>query len=296
MGDRQQFQDVCHARHTVADYKQILSWVARAFPVFDCEPAKVDDNSATCHGPGGSSRKRTTRTGKPLVYGPRASISVDGSVGKETWGAFFDCYEKAIQQELGEELSGVAALRKSLTFVDERHESLGFGEHFPIEELGVDAYRSQSNRRVEMLLFDPGEEPDLEHAARDPETSELYLPGTYVRKPLPDRPGGAKAHMTVTLLLFRPANARAHTAYELSNEPGGYRQRVTEAQGPVEEATIRLEFTDVPLDAALTLRQFSAAGEFELAGEIAPVAAVKNGELRVFVRERPSRASARRPS
>jgi hypothetical protein len=37
---------------------------------------------------------------------------------------------------------------------------------------------------VEILFFDPNEEPDVLHAKNDPETSELYLPGFFMRTPL----------------------------------------------------------------------------------------------------------------
>jgi hypothetical protein len=48
----------------------------------------------------------------------------------------------------------------------------------------VDDFRSQTNRRVEIVFFERGEEPDLVHAEEDPETSELYLPGFFQRAPV----------------------------------------------------------------------------------------------------------------
>ncbi len=112
------------------------------------------------------------------------TLDVDGVVGPLTWGAFFDCYELALARELGETAAGVAALRAKLTFVDDDRRALGFSEYFPIEELGVDDFRSQANRRAEILFFDGGEEPDLQASEDDPETSDLYLPGNYERAPL----------------------------------------------------------------------------------------------------------------
>jgi len=191
-GDRESFKTVADQRHKPADVNQILSWVSKAFPelqapppktgpAFDCDPGKITDvvNQAKV-------RKFQAEYNaiKSSLGVTTPDISVDGSVGKETWGAFFDCYEFALQQELGEDVPGLATLRNKLQFVDGARKALGFGERFPIEELGVDNFRSQTNRRVEILFFEPGEEPDLAHAEDDPETSELYLPGFFERTPL----------------------------------------------------------------------------------------------------------------
>jgi hypothetical protein len=56
---------------------------------------------------------------------------------------------------------------------------MGFGEKFPIDNVTKNDFRSQSNRRVEIMMFDDGEEPDLAAAATNPEIMETYLPGVY---------------------------------------------------------------------------------------------------------------------
>ncbi|MDQ2643913.1 MAG: OmpA family protein [Myxococcota bacterium] len=184
-GDRAKFVSLCDARHTVADYKQILSWVATAFEdlSFDCDPGKIDDVQSTGVEPV-RRFQRDFNTNKAALGSSAADLALDGSVGPLTWGAFFDCYEFALRQELGEDAAGLAALREKLVFTSKDHEFLGFSEYFPIEELGVDNFRSALNRRVEILFFDPSEEPDIEQAADDPETADLYLPGFYERAPL----------------------------------------------------------------------------------------------------------------
>ncbi|MEO7037230.1 MAG: OmpA family protein [Polyangiaceae bacterium] len=182
---RDDFGSRCNGRHTVSDYKQILSWLARAFPgIFAaCEPGAIDENAAS-----GVQFVRAFQTAYNdnkaslgLDAKTTADLQTDGAIGPKTWGGIFDCYEFALQQELGTDADGLQALRDRLAFADPQHESLGFSEYFPIEELGVDNFRSQTNRRVELLFFEPGEEPDLAHAADDPETSDLYLPGRYQR-------------------------------------------------------------------------------------------------------------------
>lgn len=182
-GDRACFAEVCNARHVPADINQILSWVSRAFDdlAFDCDPGKVSPSV----NPGVVRKFQTAfNENKATLGSPAADLTVDGAVGELTWGALFDCYELALQRELGEDATGVAALRSQLKFADDARKALGFGEHFPVEELGVDDFSSQTNRRVEFHFFAPGEEPDLAHAEDDPETSELYLPGYFQRTPL----------------------------------------------------------------------------------------------------------------
>lgn len=196
---RERFKTLCDARHTVADVKQILSWVSKAIPGFDCAPKRIDDQEDQV-----SVRKfQTAYNANKATLNPDpnvAPLTVDGSVGKLTWGAVFDCYELALQNELGENPAALASLRAKLRFADDNHPFLGFSEHFPIEELGVDNFRSQANRRVEILFFEPGEDPDLDQAARDPETSELYLPGQYERESIPPMASALRRTLVVNVL------------------------------------------------------------------------------------------------
>jgi len=185
-GDRDGFKSLANQRHKPADINQILSWVSKAFRDlrFDCDPGKISDAVDT-----GVVRRfqKAFNVNKAALGSPAADLVVDGVVGEETWGAFFDCYELDLQRELGEDATGLAALRGELRFVDDSRKSLGFGEHFPIDELGVDNFRSQTNRRAEVLFFSPGEEPDLAQTEADVETSEVYLPGHYARQAVPTR-------------------------------------------------------------------------------------------------------------
>jgi outer membrane protein OmpA-like peptidoglycan-associated protein len=284
VGDREKFKALCQARHRVSDYKQILSWISRTFADFPCDPGKIDDNLGTADGP--VRRFQTAyNENRELLGITQSPIGVDGSVGKQTWGAFFDLYELALAEELGEKPEAVAELRKLLVFADDERKALGFGEHFPIEELGVDHFRSQTNRRVELLMFDPGEEPDLVQAEDDPETSDLYLPGFYQRGPLPLRPGGAKPHMTLAVLLFRPGGARSGVVYELSNEEG-FLQKLSDAAPSAELAdTLELQFADVPMTSPLTLKQIVEGGTIDLLVGVPPAATVGDTPKRVFVTE-----------
>jgi peptidoglycan hydrolase-like protein with peptidoglycan-binding domain len=185
-GDRDSFKSLANQRHKPADINQILSWVSKAFRDlrFDCDPGKISDTVDS-----GAVRRfqKAFNVNKAALGSTAADLVVDGVVGEQTWGAFFDCYELDLRRELGEDAAGLAALRDELRFVDDSRKSLGFGEHFPIDELGVDNFRSQTNRRVEVLFFNPGEEPDLAQTEADVQTSEVYLPGHYARESVPTR-------------------------------------------------------------------------------------------------------------
>jgi outer membrane protein OmpA-like peptidoglycan-associated protein len=181
LGQREEFARLCHSRHAVADYKQILSWVARAFDEpFDCDPGTIDNVAFTGIEPV-RRFQRAYNANKAALGATTADLAVDGAMGKRTWGAMFDCYEHALRLELDVDAAALADLRAGLVFVDPERKALGFSEHHPVDNLGRDAFRSQANRRVEVLFFDEGEEPDLDRAGGAPEMSEIYLPGRYER-------------------------------------------------------------------------------------------------------------------
>ncbi len=185
-GDREAFVELVDARHTVGDYKQILSWCATAFPdIFSCHPGKIDDNEFTGIEPLKVFQTNYNDGREALGVKDAEALDVDGDIGPKTWGAIFDVYEFALRDELGEDATAVKALRQSLRFVDDERKALGFSEHHPVDQIGRDNVRSQSNRRVEVLFFDQGEEPDLVLAESDPDISEIYLPAEYVHVTLP---------------------------------------------------------------------------------------------------------------
>jgi len=111
------------------------------------------------------------------------SMTVDGVVGALTWEAFFHFYLVKLKMMLGTDDEGLAALHKQLTFVDDAKKSVGCGECHPIEGARKDNYPSTANRRVELLFFDPGQEPKLDcHPSErvcQPAVCELYDPDFY---------------------------------------------------------------------------------------------------------------------
>lgn len=92
-------------------------------------------------------------------------IGVDGKVGPQTRGAWFDVYERFLEERSGG-ADALESLRGNLRWVSEEHKSVACGEAYPLERPGQDGYRSKLNRRVEVLLFASADVPDL--AQEDP--------------------------------------------------------------------------------------------------------------------------------
>ncbi len=186
-GRRDEFSTLCDARHLVSDIKQIMSWAARKFG-FDCDPGAVDDVKATASEPTKGFQSGYNAAREALGVPDAEELEIDGDFGPKTWGAVFDCYGAGLAEEgsrkatAGERLEELAELRTGVRFVDPEKKSAGFGELYPIDELGVDDFRSQENRRVELLFFDLEEQPELDVP---PEDSDIYQPGVFVRNPIP---------------------------------------------------------------------------------------------------------------
>lgn len=184
-GKRDRFAELADARHTVADAKHWLTWVAEQFPAsFDCAPPKVDDSAGTLP-PWVTSFQTSYNDARSTLEAAGGSLDADGDMGPLTWGALFDVFEAALRRELDEPASEVASLRARLVPLAGDLAFVGFGEHCSVDAAHRGAYRSQANRRVELVFFDPGEEPNLDALRSAPGSSELYDPEHYRRVPLP---------------------------------------------------------------------------------------------------------------
>jgi outer membrane protein OmpA-like peptidoglycan-associated protein len=184
-GKREVFVTLAGARHQVADYKQILSWASAAYPeFFACDPGSVDNDAASGEPAVQAFQEQYNANKDALGASDQPDLAADGIVGPKTWGAIFDVFEHGLRDELGEDRAGVEALRAGLVFLADDLAHVGFGEDHPIEASGRDDFRSQTNRRVEILFFDPGEEPDPNVLRDTPKLTEIYDPNLYVPVPV----------------------------------------------------------------------------------------------------------------
>lgn len=172
VGDRDQFAHACWGPHLTDeqrypdggsgkkrgvlwdDYEDVLNWV-----------------EATLGWPCGYPKSKSTLWGATVAFqesyngsdlhAPGATISESGRFDEATWKAVHDCYQVKIADLLHTDLAGLQQLRARLSFVDDRPDKhyVACGEFKPIDAPHRDEYRSQTNRRVELLYYDPGEEP-----------------------------------------------------------------------------------------------------------------------------------------
>jgi uncharacterized Zn-binding protein involved in type VI secretion/flagellar motor protein MotB len=152
-GQKEPWAALSKARHKVADIKQILAWAAktRGWP---CDPGGIDESW------GNQAATATRRFQEGYNAEFASAIDVDGVVGSQTWGAFFDLYQDELARLLDTTAEGLDSFRASLRWKDPR-KSVGCGESWPIDAPEKDNFRSQTNRRVELLFFDPDENFEL---------------------------------------------------------------------------------------------------------------------------------------
>ncbi|MGH9900248.1 MAG: alkaline phosphatase D family protein, partial [Pyrinomonadaceae bacterium] len=184
-GEREKWAKLSEKKHKVRDYQLILKWVARERG-WGCDPGEVDDDL------GPKTRAAIRKFQKLYNDEAEADIAVDGIVGVETWGAFFDLYVDKLMVMLKTDEAGLDTLRRKLKFIEQGRKTVGCGENYPIEEARRDEYRSQINRRVEILFFDPGEEPQMgchpEPGKCDADKCEIYNPRMYTFEHIPVEP------------------------------------------------------------------------------------------------------------
>jgi hypothetical protein len=166
-GDRTEWAGVCYSRQKIEDYQQILTYVfkTRKWP---CDPAGIDDTW-------GDNTEKATKNfigsynGKfvpdhaVLPLDPDLLRQVKSDNKKrwpiELWEAVYEIYNEDLYKTLDEDAAGLDALRKDVLYVDDSKPFLGCGESFPIDQARKNDYRSQTNRRVEILFFDKDEVP-----------------------------------------------------------------------------------------------------------------------------------------
>lgn len=161
---RDKFKSTCQGKHKVEDYQQILKhWNQRL--MWDCDPGAVNGklntptkNALKKFRENYNAKKKDLNISQSDL--PEAALSGD-KLKAEYWGAFFDLYNWELAEGLAVDAAGLDKLRAKVKFVDDGKKFLACGESFPIEKPARDNFRSQTNRRVEILIFDEDEKPDL---------------------------------------------------------------------------------------------------------------------------------------
>ena len=244
---RSTFQDIASETGTVSDWKQILKWASVAFQSVEelveeeaedddstssddeaptepaagalgtgfgaCDPGEIDDNEKTAVE--AVKAFQTAYNENYKLLGGAGEIDVDGDVGKQTWGAIYDLYQYNLAQELGETFDGLKELQGLVHLLPTSKPYVGFGESAPADGTFENDADEQANRRVEVLFFEYGQEPDIALLDEDPHVSELYHGEVFTRVELSGLSAKpSKVHLV--LLIESPrGTALKNSAYEL---------------------------------------------------------------------------------
>lgn len=215
LGERDKWAQIAQDKHKVEDYQLILKWIARVNG-WDCDPGPVDNQR------GPKTQAATKKFQQTYNKEFKASIAEDGAVGPQTWKAFFDIYMQELKEMLKTDDGGLAGLRQGLHFLNDGRKTVGCGEHNPIEASRFDNYRSSINRRVEIIFFDPGEEPQMQcHPGASscvPEKCEIYNPQLYRFKHIPVEPITPTGTASPLILLSGKETAPAAPAEDATAE------------------------------------------------------------------------------
>lgn len=222
-GDRDGWVRIADDHHKVEDYQQILRWVASMWG-WPCDPGAVDGDH------GSDTDAAVERFQRMASSAFERELSVDGDVGPQTWGAFFDAYMSMLADVMGLDAEGLSERQRALKFVEPK--AVGCGENFPVEGKGTQGLRSETNRRVEIVFFDPGEEPKLQCHARtgtcDPARCDLHAPLTYEPTYLPCPPLRLdpvvlQTSITEVLGLYQPGHEDPDDRAAGTTRASGYR-------------------------------------------------------------------------
>jgi hypothetical protein len=181
LGERDQWVEVCQEKSKVEDYQRILKHAAGLYG-WDCDPGPIDNilGDKTRNG------LRSFQENYNIRF--EQSIAVDGKIGRETWGAFFDVYMDDLAAALDSTIEELSSHRQ-IRFLDDNNRFIACGEKVPKDQPARDNYRSRYNRRVELLFFRPPYLPDLScHAANAPfcmkscsqAACHIYAPGRFI--------------------------------------------------------------------------------------------------------------------
>ena len=205
-GARQDFGDVCHGPHLQGKEKkqqvlyddrvQVLNWVAATFG-WPCSTNGEYWNYLQA-----VKAFQSTYNTKGNEEHPKEQLEIDGDFGPASWRAVFDCYQVHLAETLEITTEDLASLQGDVRgqFVKSGKPLVGCGEYKPKEMAGLDNYRSQTNRRVEVLFFEPKDHvPEVPCLVGDcePGGCELYDRKWYLRTRLSAKVATATESLSV---------------------------------------------------------------------------------------------------
>ena len=150
-GDRRPWAAHCDEHFARADFKRVHLW-AKHMLGWDTDPGPLDEtwNGRTKQARDEFRRKSEEELGVTLKH--------DVAQNQDDWAAIFGLYDRHLASMLRVEVGDLAQLREELILTSPG--SIGCGESWPVDALGIDKHASADNRRVDVLFFDRDEIPD----------------------------------------------------------------------------------------------------------------------------------------
>jgi hypothetical protein len=180
-GDKAAWVTSCLDHNKVEDHQQLLKWMFEDHG-WDCDPGAIDNQS------GPATRGATQRFKERYNTDFSQSIPANGNFDRAAWEAFHDVYERELLLSMGWTQVDIDGVRLQLQLIDSG--AVGCGENWPVTSQN----KSRVDRRVEIMLFDPGEEPTTPLACHpapnqcQKQNCELRMPLLYTLVPLPVTP------------------------------------------------------------------------------------------------------------
>ncbi len=144
--DLDEWNECVTAKSRIEDKQAILKYF-HGYDGMNCDPGPVDG----VQGPRTNEAIRGFQRGYNRHVGAD-EIAVDGLWGRQTWGAVFNLYIELLYGNDGDRYNP-----SDLNWLSSREIS-ACGESIPQDHPGADNYRSQENRRVEILFLNADEE------------------------------------------------------------------------------------------------------------------------------------------
>ncbi|MEM6989711.1 MAG: hypothetical protein AAF721_04420 [Myxococcota bacterium] len=207
-GQRHAWADHAQGAHTADDLHATLRWVAKVEGVA-CQPnqglgqalAEFRRSFVPAQAPAGDADKTTA----------------------DDWRAVYDLYDRDLARLLHVEPHAIADFRSKVVFVE--HEPIGCGERYPVEAVGKNGFESDSNRRVDILLFADADQPTFSAEAPD---VEIYG-GTYLAERL-----RARGETVARIFVVDEDESPSPAATVAIKTPTGWLEQVVDADGYAE--------------------------------------------------------------
>jgi hypothetical protein len=161
----EQWAAICAGRHKIEDYQQIMKhFDVRSKGSWNCDPGAINnswnkDTEAACE----AFFDKVAPTEKAVIM---SAIKGHGQKKwpKAAWEKVYPLYIEELRETLAVDENDLLARRTSLLtqFADSKKLFVSCGESFPIDQKDKTNYRSQVNRRVEILFLDESQVPKID--------------------------------------------------------------------------------------------------------------------------------------